>query len=190
MSEVTAVPLRPIAKGSLVKLWVGVAAVVAIGVGAAYMGTAKQVAMAMSPTEFLAANAKHGGVTTLPSGLQFEVLKEGSGPKPGPGDVVLVDYEGKLANGEVFDSSARHGGPQPLPLQGMIPGWTEGLQLMNTGSKYRFWMPPTLGFGETGAPGKIPPNAVVMFDVTLNAIMPPQGMGMGMGGMPPGQGGM
>ena len=93
-----------------------------------------------------------------------------------------------LNDSAVFDSSARHGGPQPLPLQGMIPGWTEGLQLMNTGSKYRFWMPPALGFGETGAPPKIPGNALVSFDVTLNAIMPPQALGMG--GMPPGHGGM
>ncbi|WP_340314657.1 FKBP-type peptidyl-prolyl cis-trans isomerase [Rhizorhabdus argentea] len=188
MSEVTAVPLRPITKGSLVKLWVGVAVVIAIAMFAAYAGTAKQVAMAMSPNEFLASNGKKSGVVTLPSGLQYEILQEGSGPKPGPSDVVLVDYEGKLANGEVFDSSARHGGPQPLPLQGMIPGWTEGLQLMNTGSKYRFWMPPALGFGETGAPPKIPGNALVSFDVTLNAIMPPQALGMG--GMPPGHGGM
>ena len=186
MSEVTAVPLRPITKGSLVKLWVGVAVVIGLGLGAAYYGTARQVAMAMSPEDFLAANAKHGGVITTPSGLQYEVLKEGSGARPTTGDIVLVDYEGKLASGEAFDASARHGGPQPLPLQGMIPGWTEGLQLMNTGSKYRFWMPPALAYGETGAPPRIPPNSVIIFDVTLNAVMPPQGMGA----MPEGHGGM
>lgn len=186
MSEVTAVPLRPIAKGSLTKLWVGIAAVFVIGIGAAYVGTSKQVAMAMSPSEFLAANAKHGGVVELPSGLQYEILKEGNGTKPGPGDIVLVDYEGRLANGEVFDSSARHGGPQPMPLQGMIAGWTEGVQQMNTGSKYRFWMKPELAFGAMGVPGKIPADALVVFDVTLNAVMPPQGMG----GLPEGHGGM
>lgn len=186
MSEVTAVPLRPIAKGSLTKLWVGVAAVLVIGVGAAVIGTDRQVKMAMTPAEYLQDNATASGVVTTPSGLQYKILKEGAGPKPGAGDVVLVDYEGRLASGEVIDSSERHGGPQPLPLQGMIQGWTEGVQLMNTGSKYRFWIKPELAWGEMGAPPKIPANALVVFDVTLNAVMPPQAMG----GMPSGHGGM
>lgn len=189
MSEVTAVPLRPIAKGSITKLWVGVAAVLLVGVGAAYVGTQKQVAMAMSPTEFLASN-KGGNVVETASGLQYKILEEGDGPKPTLNDLVLVDYEGRLLNGEVFDSSARHGGPAPMPLQGMIPGWTEGLQLMNTGSKYRFWMKPELAFGERGVPGKIPPGALIVFDVTVKAIIPPQAMGMAGGAMPPGHGGM
>jgi len=190
MSEVTAVPLRPITKGSLTKLWLGIAAVVVIGIGAAYVGTSRQVAMAMTPDEFLAAN-KGGDVVETPSGLQYEVLREGSGPKATASDIVLVEYEGRLANGEVFDSSARHGGPQPMPLQGMIPGWTEGLQLMNAGSKYRFWMKPDLGFGPVGVPGKIPGDALVIFDVTVKEILPPQVFGMGGGAMPPpGHGGM
>jgi len=188
MSEVTAVPLRPITKGSLTKLWVGIAAVVVIGVGAAWVGTQRQVAMAMSPEEFLSSN-RGGDVVETPSGLQYEVLREGSGPKPGAGDIVLVEYEGRLADGEVFDSSARHGGPQPMPLQGMIPGWTEGLQLMNAGSKFRFWMKPELAFGPVGVPGKIPENALVVFDVSIKEVLPPQGFGMG-GAMPPGHGGM
>ena len=187
MSEVTAVPLRPITKGSLTKLWLGIAAVVVIGVGAAYVGTSKQVAMAMTPTEFLDKN-RGGDVVETPSGLQYEVLREGHGPKVTANDIALIEYEGRLANGDVFDSSARHGGPAPMPLQGMIQGWTEGLQLMNSGSKYRFWMKPELAFGDRGVPGKIPPDSLIVFDVTLKAIIPPQAMGMG--AMPPGHGGM
>lgn len=184
MSEVTAVPLRPIAKGSLVKLWAGIAIILATGVGVAYVGTRSQVAMAQSPEEYMAANGRRGGVVTTPSGLQYQVLEQGNGPRPGPNDIVLVDYNGKLVNGESFDSSAKQGGPAPLPVSGgMIPGWSEGLQLMNKGSKYRFWMPPQLAFGEQGAGGKIPPNAVTIFDVTLHEIAPPQAMGGGMGGV-------
>jgi FKBP-type peptidyl-prolyl cis-trans isomerase FkpA len=190
MSEVTAVPLRPIAKGSLVKLWAGVALVLAAGIGVAYYGTQKQVLMAQTPEQFLAANGKHSGVITTASGLQYEILEQGSGPKPGPSDVVLVEYEGKLVSGETFDASARSGGPAALPVGGgIIPGWTEGLQLMNQGAKYRFWIPPQLAYGERGAGnGKIPPNAITIFDVKLVAIAPPQAMGgMGMGA---GHGGM
>ncbi len=190
MSEVTAVPLRPIAKGSLVKLWLGVAVVLALGIGFAFSGTAEQVALSMSPEEFLASNAKHNGVKQTPSGLQYEVLSQASGPKPTASDMVLVNYDGKLLSGKTFDSTTKNGKtePRPMPVGGMIPGWTEGLQLMNQGSKVRFWMPPALAYGERGAgEGVIPPNAVISFDVELLAIAPPQ---MGMGGMPPGHGGM
>jgi len=190
MSEVTAVPLRPIAKGSLLKLGIAVALILLAAVALAYVTTASQVAMAMSPEEFLASNAKQGGVVQTPSGLQYQVLKEGNGPKPTPADMVLVNYDGRLLSGKIFDST-RSGGqqkPRPMPVAGMIPGWTEGMQLMNQGSKYRFWMPPNLAYGETGAgQGIIPPNAVISFDVELLAIAPAQ---MGMGGMPPGHGGM
>jgi FKBP-type peptidyl-prolyl cis-trans isomerase len=183
MSEVTAVPLRPIAKGSLTKLWIGIGILVAAGAGWAWCGTRAQVAMAQPPAEFMASNGKRSGVVTTASGLQYEVLKEGDGPKPGPTDLVLVNYDGKLLNGESFDSSARQGGPAPLPVaSGMIPGWGEGLQLMKQGAKYRFWMPPQLAFGERGAGDKIPPNAVTIFDVELVAIAPQGAMGgMGMG---------
>lgn len=189
MSEVTAVPLRPIAKGTLTKLWIGVALILLIGIGLAYWTTASQVAMAMSPEEFLASNAKNSGVVQTPSGLEYKVLKEGSGPRATTNDMVLVNYTGKLLSGQVFDSTKAGGTekPRPMPVAGMIPGWTEGLQLMNPGAKYRFWMPPSLAYGETGAgQGIIPPNAVISFDVELLAIAPQQGMG----GMPPGHGGM
>ena len=185
MSDVTAVPLRPVAKSALVSLWLGIGLVTAAGIGLAYYGTGSQVAMAQPPADFLAHNAKRKNVVTTPSGLQYEVLEPGSGPKAGPQDVVLVDYDGKLANGETFDASARHGGPATLPVGGLIPGWTEGLQLMSQGSKYRFWIPPELGYGAEGAGnGVIPPNALLTFDVTLVAIAPQSGMGLpgGMGG--------
>lgn len=190
MSEVTAVPLRPIAKGSLLKLWLGVAAVVIIGVVLAVCGTASQVTMAMSPQEFMASNAKKSGVIETPSGLQYEVLVEGEGPKAASTDMAIVNYTGKLLSGKTFDSTKVDGKeqPRPMPIAGMIPGWTEGLQYMNAGSKYRFWMPPSLAYGDAGAGGGIiPPNAVITFDVELIAIAPAQ---MGMGGMPPGHGGM
>jgi FKBP-type peptidyl-prolyl cis-trans isomerase len=193
MSEVTAVPLRPIAKGSLVKLWTGIAIVIAAGVGAAYYGTRSQVAMAQTPEDFMKSNGSRSGVVTTATGLEYQVLKEGTGAKPTTTDVVLVDYDGKLVNGESFDSSAKQGGPIPMPVSGgIIPGWTEGLQLMPKGGKYRFWMPPQLAYGERGAGGgKIPPNAVIIFDVTLHEIAPASAMG-GTGGAPsdPTHGGM
>jgi FKBP-type peptidyl-prolyl cis-trans isomerase FkpA len=180
MSSVTAVPLRPIRKGALALLWGGLALITAVGAAGAYYGTKQQVAMAQPASDMLAKNGKRSGVVTTASGLQYEVLKAGNGPKPSATDVVLVEYEGKLANGEVFDASARHGGPATLPVGGLIPGWVEGLQLMNQGSKVRFWIPPELGYGEQGAGnGEIPPNALLVFDVELLAIAPP-----GMGGMP------
>lgn len=183
--SVTAVPLRPVRRGALVLLWGGLALAAAVGATAAYYGTKQQVAMARPAAEFLSSNAKRGGVVTTASGLQYEVLKPATGPKPSANDVVLVEYEGKLANGETFDASARHGGPATLPVGGLIPGWVEGLQLMNQGSKVRFWIPPELGYGEQGAGnGEIPPNSLLVFDVELLAIAPP-----GMGGGMPGAGG-
>ncbi|TVV69735.1 FKBP-type peptidyl-prolyl cis-trans isomerase [Sphingomonas solaris] len=187
--SVTAVPLRPIAKGSLTKLWVGIGLLAVGGVGAAWYTTSAQVAMATPPAAFLATNAKRSDVKTTPSGLQYQVIREGTGPRATAQDVVLVDYDGKLANGETFDASARHGGPATLPVSGLIPGWVEGLQLMNQGSKYRFWIPPELGYGPQGAgDGVIPPNALLVFDVDLQAIMPRQALG-GMGGAMGGMGG-
>lgn len=185
MSEVTAVPLRPIKKGSLVTLWLGVALVAAVGAAIAYKGTARQVAMAEPAVDFLARNAKKSGVVSTASGLQYEVLEQGAGPKPQPTDMVVVEYEGKLANGETFDASANHGGPATLPVGGLIPGWVEGLQLMSPGAKYRFWVPPQLGYGESGAGnGVIPPDSLLIFDVKLLAVAPQQ-PGMGGIGLPP-----
>jgi FKBP-type peptidyl-prolyl cis-trans isomerase FkpA len=192
--SVTAVPLRPIAKGSLAKLWIGLGLLAAGGVGLAWHTTASQVAMATPPAEFLAQNGKRSDVKTTASGLQYQVIHEGTGAKATLQDVVMVDYDGKLANGETFDASARHdnGAPATLPVGGLIPGWVEGLQLMNQGAKYRFWIPPELGYGAQGAGGGvIPANALLIFDVDLKAILPRQAMGgMGVPGMESMGGGM
>ncbi|SFS04396.1 FKBP-type peptidyl-prolyl cis-trans isomerase [Sphingomonas jatrophae] len=186
MSDVTAVPLRPIKRSALTALWIGIGLLVVIGVAAAWAGTERQVRMATPPAAFLAKNATRDGVHTTPSGLQYKILKPGTGPRPTANDVVVVDYVGKLASGETFDASALHGGPATLPVGGVIPGWVEGLQLMNEGSEYRFWIPPELGYGPAGAgDGVIPPNALLTFDVTLRGIKPGgiEAMMRGMGGL-------
>ena len=123
--------------------------------------------------EFLAANAKKPGVQVTASGLQYQVLQAGTGPKPKATDAVRVNYRGTLLDGTEFDDSAKHGGPATLPLQQMVDGWKEGIPLMPVGSKYRFWIPANLGFGEQGTPGgPIPPNATLVFDVELLGIAP------------------
>ena len=116
---------------------------------------------------FLAENGKKEGVVTLPSGLQYEVLKEGNGKKPTATDQVECHYEGKLINGQVFDSSYSLGETATFGLNQVIAGWTEGLQLMQEGAKYRFYIPYTLGYGERGAGQSIPPYATLIFDVEL-----------------------
>ena len=116
---------------------------------------------------FLAENAKKPGVKTLPSGLQYEVLREGNGRKPTATDQVECHYEGTLINGQVFDSSYRRGETATFGLNQVIKGWTEGLQLMQEGAKYRFFIPYTLGYGERGAGQSIPPFAALIFDVEL-----------------------
>ena len=116
---------------------------------------------------FLAENAKKEGVKTLPSGLQYKVLREGDGRKPSATDKVECHYEGTLINGEVFDSSYRRGETATFGLNQVIKGWTEGLQLMQEGAKYRFFIPDHLAYGEHGAGQSIPPYAALIFDVEL-----------------------
>lgn len=116
---------------------------------------------------FLAENAKKEGVKTLPSGLQYKVLREGDGRKPSATDKVECHYEGTLINGEVFDSSYRRGETATFGLNQVIKGWTEGLQLMQEGAKYRFFIPYDLAYGEHGAGQSIPPYAALIFDVEL-----------------------
>lgn len=119
---------------------------------------------------YLAENAKKPGVTVLESGLQYEVLTAAVGQKPTAADTVRCHYEGRLTTGEVFDSSYRRGEPATFPLRGVIAGWTEGLQHMAIGAKYRFTIPYNLAYGTQGAGGQIPPYATLVFDVELLGI--------------------
>ena len=116
---------------------------------------------------FLAENGKKDGVVTLPSGLQYQVLKEGNGKKPSATDQVVCHYEGTLIDGTVFDSSYQRNQPATFGLNQVIPGWTEGVQLMQEGAKYRFFIPYNLAYGERGAGAQIPPFAALVFDVEL-----------------------
>ena len=119
--------------------------------------------------KFLAQNKNKPGVKTTASGLQYEVIKEGNGPKPLETDTVTVHYAGSLLNGQEFDNSYKRGEPISLPLNGVIRGWTEALQLMPAGSKYKLYIPYQLGYGTQGA-GAIPPGSVLIFEVELIKI--------------------
>ena len=121
---------------------------------------------------FLAKNKSKAGVKVTASGLQYEVVKQGTGPKPKDTDSVEVHYTGTLLDGTKFDSSRDRGEPAKFPLKGVIPGWTEGLQLMPVGSTYKFYIPANLAYGENG-PGPIGPNATLIFDVELLKIEAP-----------------
>ena len=165
--SVTAVPLRPIKKGSLTKLWVGLGALSLAAGGLAWAGTSGQQ------------------MTTTQSGLQLQVLEEGTGPQPTTSDIVLVHYTGKLEDGTVFDTTEGKQ-PVPFPVTGVIPGFTEGLQLMKKGGTYRLKIPSELAYGAKGAGGVIPPNANLDFEIELIDIAPASAL---QGMMPPGGGG-
>ena len=119
---------------------------------------------------FLGANGEKEGVTVRPSGLQYKILRQGSGLKPSISDRVTVHYRGTLIDGTEFDSSYARGEPTAFAVAGVIPGWTEGLQLMSVGSHYCFFVPSALGYGYKGAGGDIGPNATLIFDVELLEI--------------------
>ena len=165
--SVTAVPLRPIRKGSLTKLWIGLGALGLAAAGLAWAGTSGQQ------------------VTATASGLQLQVVKEGTGPQPTTSDIVLVHYKGTLEDGTVFDSTEGKQ-PVPFPVTGVIPGFTEGLQMMKKGGTYRLKIPSQLAYGEKGAGGVIPPNATLNFEIQLIDIAPASAL---QGMMPPGGGG-
>jgi FKBP-type peptidyl-prolyl cis-trans isomerase FklB len=134
---------------------------------------AAMAAFAEQGREFLASNATQPGVMTTASGLQYQVITsaaDSSAPMPSEEDTVSVHYEGTLTDGTVFDSSVQRGQPATFPLNGVIPGWTEGLQLMRVGDKFRFFVPSDLAYGPNGAGDAIPPNAVLIFDVELLEI--------------------
>ncbi|MDO7844060.1 FKBP-type peptidyl-prolyl cis-trans isomerase [Sphingomonas immobilis] len=154
MSSITAVPMKPIRRSVLAYLWV---AIVLALVGA--------TALAMqAPEDFLVRNARAPGVVTTASGLQYKELSPGDGgTKPTDTDVALVNYEGKLLDGTVFDKSQQ---PTPMPIRGVVPGFGEALKLMTRGSKYQFWLKPELAYGDK-ANGAIPAKSVLVFTVDL-----------------------
>jgi FKBP-type peptidyl-prolyl cis-trans isomerase FklB len=125
---------------------------------------------AASSESFMQENAARAEVTTTESGLQYEVLVEGTGPKPSATDTVVTHYHGTLTDGTVFDSSVERGSPATFPVNRVIAGWTEALQMMGTGSKWRLVIPSELAYGERGAGGAIPPDATLVFEVELLEI--------------------
>ena len=163
--SITTVPLRPIQKGTLIKLWIGVVVLLAIAAVFAWCSTARPLAMNGTSEDFLSRNGNQSGVVTTESGLQYKILEAGDDAgSPGPGAGVIVNYEGRLLDGTVFDAAEQ----QPITLDSVVPGWSEGIQLMSRGARYRFWLPPAIGYGENGRPGTpIGPDAVMEFDVEL-----------------------
>ncbi len=127
--------------------------------------------------EFLTANKAQQGVVTTASGLQYQVLQQGTGPKPKADDKVTVNYKGTLLDGTVFDSSYDRGEPATFGVSQVIPGWVEALQLMPVGSKYKLFIPPNLAYGESGAGRDIGPNSALVFEVELLKIEPPAAAG-------------
>lgn len=172
--SVTAVPLSPIQGRVVGGLWLGLAFLALLGIGFALFSVGRVVP---SATAFLARNANKPDVVVTASGLQYKVERLGTGPRPTVHDIVAINYTGRLTDGTVFDSTDREGRPVPMPVTGIIPGFSEGLRLMPVGSKFRFWIPPNLGYGAAGAGnGVIPPNAVLDFEVELLAVAPQAAM--------------
>ena len=131
------------------------------------MKNEKAAANLKAGQDFLEENKKKPGVVTLPSGLQYEILVEGAGPRPAATNKVTCHYHGMLIDGTVFDSSVRRGQPATFPLNGVIKGWTEGVQLMPAGSKWRFYIPPHLAYGDRQVSSQIGPDSTLIFDVEL-----------------------
>ena len=192
MSSITAVPLQPVKRSVLVYLWAGIAIAVLGAFALAWMAPLDPV------SSFLATNRKAPGVIQTASGLQYEILSPGKGgATPTDTDTTLVNYEGKLLDGTSFDKSER---PTPLPVKNVVPGFAEALKLMPKESKYRFWVMPSLGYGEK-ARGPIPAHSVLVFEVEMvdfkseaeirqlqmQQQLMQQQRGAGAGGLPPGQ---
>lgn len=134
------------------------------------MQAQKGAESSLAEEKFMTENKSKPGIITTASGLQYQVLKEGKGPNPKATDKVTVHYAGTLLDGKEFDSSYKRGEPVTFPLNQVIPGWTEGVQLMKVGSKHKMFIPSRLGYGERGAGQAIPPNATLVFEVELLGI--------------------
>ena len=190
--SVTAVPIAPTSRRVLAMLWGGLALALIVAVALAWSGTGAAIAQTGTPEDFLAWNARQSGVETTASGLQYKVLKAGEGARPTDADVALISYKGMLRDETVFDQNER----APLPVSQVVPGFSEGLKLMQKGGKYRLWIKPELGYGARAA-GPIPANSVLIFDVELIEFLPmavlqqmqmqQQMMGQGAPGAMPGQ---
>lgn len=161
--SVTTVPIHPIKKGSLTKIWIGVLLIVAVALGLAYAGTQNAVVTGASNEQFLAANADNDGVVTTASGLQYKIITPGEGPSPTATDTALVKYQGTLRDGTIFDANEQ----APMPVGAVVPGFSEALQLMQKGGEYRIWIPSDLAYGEASPGEQIPPDSLLIFDVTL-----------------------
>lgn len=167
--SVTAVPIRPLAKGTLSKLWIGIALLLIVAIGLAYIGTSSIRSEFQSSDQFLADNASNEGVETTDSGLQIQTIKAGEGASPTPSDVALVGYKGMLIDGTVFDENPN----APFPVGQVVPGFSEALQKMQVGGEYKIWIPSDLGYGpedqtnpQTGEVA-IPGGSVLIFEVSL-----------------------
>jgi hypothetical protein len=186
MSTVTAVPLRPVKRSYLIYLWIGLA-----------LALVSAFALARQGDDVMTRNARAKGVVTTASGLQYKVLKPGAGAKPTDTDVALINYEGKLLDGSTFDKSQQ---PTPMPVSGVVPGFSEALKLMPKGAKYRVWLPAALGYGDKSPSPAIPANSTLVFDIELLDFLPQEViqrmqqqqmmMGGGAPGGPAGPGGM
>jgi FKBP-type peptidyl-prolyl cis-trans isomerase FkpA len=188
MSDVTAVPLRPIKKGAMTRLWLGVAAACATAAGLAWAGTSTVKGDGCSTANF----AKGAKPAAMPSGVMIQTVKAGTGAKPTDADVVLIDYKGSLTDGKVFDQNQR----TPLPVTGVVPGFGEALKAMQAGGQYKICIPAPLGYGAQ-ATGPIPANSTLLFDVSLldfksqaeiEAMQAQMQQLQAQGQLPPGQG--
>lgn len=167
--SVTTVPIPPAKKSTLLKYWIGIALLVIAGSALAFFGTNPIRSTFSSDAEFLANNANNKGVIKTPTGMQYQVLTPGKGPSPSDDDIALVSYKGTFRNGKVFDEN-----PQaPMPVAGVVPGFSEALKKMQRGGKYRVWIPSELGYGadekknpQTGEV-MMPANSMLIFDVEL-----------------------
>ncbi len=165
----TTVPIPPTSRSALAKYWIGIALIVAAGIGLAWWGTADVREKYGDTRSYLADIANDDGVETTDSGLLFKVVRSGEGPSPTDEDIALIGYKGSLRDGTVFDEQ-----PQaPMPVQGVVPGFSEALKKMQKGGKYEIWIPPALGYGaedrsnpQTGEV-VIPGNSVLKFEVEL-----------------------